>query len=177
MTRPLYGVAAEFGTPDDLLDAIRKLRADGVRDLEAYTPFPIDGLADALDLKRNCVPLATLIGGVIGGVGGYFMQWYAAVVSFPVNVGGRPLHSWPMFVPVSFELTILCAAFSAVFAMLFANGLPRLHHPIFDVPGFDLASRNRFFLCIRARESDFDASRARKRLERLHALAVHEVAP
>jgi hypothetical protein len=149
MSEHLYGLMAEFGDPDRLLDAARGARAAGYARLEAYTPFKVEGLAEVLGFTRSAVPLSTLLGGIAGGVGGYALQWYSAVVDYPVNVGGRPLHSWPMFIPVTFETTILCAALAAVIAMLCGNGLPRLNHPVFDTPDFDLASRDRFFLCLR----------------------------
>jgi hypothetical protein len=176
MNLELYGVLAQFRTPDELLGAIRALRNSGVSDLEAYSPYPIEGLSEALELPRNAVPMYTLAGGAIGGIGGYLMQWYAAVISFPVNIGGRPMHSWPMFVPVSFELTILAAALAAVLGMLIANGLPRLNHPVFAAPGFSLASRDRFFLCIRAARADFDAGQAKVRLSQFEPVSIVEVA-
>ena len=145
----IYGVMAEFATPEQLVEATRKARAAGYR-VEAYAPFPVDGLAEATGMKRNWVPPIVLAGGVLGGLGGYFMQWYSAVISYPINSGGRPLHSWPLFIPVTFELTVLIAAFAAVIGMLALNGLPRLRHPVFNVREFDLASRNRFFLCLRS---------------------------
>src|SRR4051794_20645062 len=116
MTKTLYGVLAEFTSSDDLLTAIRDLHQQGTHRLEACTPYAVDGLADLLSVKPNKVPLATLLAGIAGGLLGYFLQWYAAVISYPVNIGGRPLHSWPLFIPVAFELTILCAAFGAVLA-------------------------------------------------------------
>jgi hypothetical protein len=149
MSGVLYGLMAEFDDPERLLAAARAARAAGYTHVEAYSPFKVEGLAEAIGFTRNAVPLATLLGGIAGGVGGYALQWYAAVVDYPINVGGRPLHSWPMFIPATFELTILCAALAAVIAMLRGNGLPRLNHPVFDAPDFDLASRNRFFLCLR----------------------------
>ena len=149
MTENLYGLMAEFRTPEELLDAARKAREAGYRRIEAYSPFPVEGLAEATGMKRNWVPPIVLAGGLAGGIGGYFMQWYSAVVSYPINSGGRPPHSWPEFIPVTFELTVLIAALAGVLGMLFLNGLPRLTHPVFNVREFDLASRNRFFLCLR----------------------------
>ena len=146
----LYGVLAEFATPERLLEAARKARAAGYAHLEAYSPFPIEGLAEATGMRRNWVPAIVLGGGFVGCIGGYFMQWYSAVISYPINSGGRPAHSWPLFIPVTFELTVLIAALAAFAGMLFLNGLPRLTHPVFNVREFDLASRNRFFLCLRA---------------------------
>jgi hypothetical protein len=168
---PLYGVLAEFRTADALLQAAHAARDAGYTGIEAYSPFPIEGLSDAIGFPQNRVPLMTLLGGIAGGVGGYFMQWYSAVLSYPINVGGRPLHSCPSFIPATFELTILGAAFAAVFGMLAANRLPRLHHPLFGVPDFDLATRNRFFLCLRTQDVDD----ARAFFLRLDPLLTREV--
>jgi len=176
--RRLYGMMAEFRSPDALLAAARAAGAAGYRDIEAYAPFPVEGLAEAVGFRRNRVPLATLAGAVAGAAGGYFMQWYAAVVSFPINVGGRPLHSWPMFIPVAFELAILCGALAAVVSMLAANGLPRLTHPVFDAPGFGLASRDRFFLCLPLRgrpADDWESRDVAAFLRGLEPAAVCEV--
>jgi len=175
MKSQLYGVMAEFTSAEALLAAARKARDAGYGHIEAYSPFPIDGLAEATGFRRNWVPPIVLGGGLIGGLGGYFMQWYSAVVSYPINVGGRPLHSWPSFIPATFELTVLGAALAAVFGMLALNGLPRLRHPVFDVPGFDTATRNRFFLCLRADDPKFDEDAARRFLEALRPLAILEV--
>lgn len=175
----LYGVIGRFETPQALLRAIQALREQepGLR-LEAYAPYAVEGLAQALRLPPTRVPLVALIAGIAGALGGFFMQWYAAVVSFPVNIGGRPLNSWPMFIPVTFEMAILCAALGAVFGMLFANGLPCLYHPVFNAPCFDLATRDRYFLCLRpdpGKDADFDAARRRRQLSRLGAIASDEV--
>jgi hypothetical protein len=166
----VYGVLAEFATPGMLLETTRKAREAGYR-VEAYAPFPVEGLAEAAGMKRNWVPPIVLAGGVLGGVGGYFMQWYSAVISYPINSGGRPPHSWPEFVPVTFELTVLVAAIAGVIGMLALNGLPRLHHPVFNVRHFELASRNRFFLCLRSAE----AGPAREFLRTLQPLGIWEV--
>ena len=167
----LYGVLAEFASADGLLAATRKAREAGYVRVEAYSPFPIEGLAEAAGFRSNRVPLLVLIGGVLGAIGGYFMQWYSAVVSYPINSGGLPLHSWPAFIPVTFELTILGAALAGVLGMLLLNGLPRLYHPLFNVREFDLASRNRFFLCLRAAEPQS----AKAFLASLRPLKVWEV--
>lgn len=151
-----YGVLAEFRTADELVHACRAAREAGYTRVEAYSPFPVEGLAETLGFERNNVPKATLIGGIVGGLATYLMQWYAAVVSYPINVGGRPLHSWPSFVPATFEITILGAALAAVATMLVANGLPRLHHPLFSARQFNLSTRNRFFICVRPAEERFD---------------------
>jgi hypothetical protein len=154
----LYGVLAEFASAERLLEATHKARESGYTRLEAYSPFAVEGLAQATGMKRDWVPAIVLGGGFIGCLGGYFMQWYSAVVSYPINSGGRPTHSWPVFVPVTFELTILVAALAGVAGMLALNGLPRLTHPVFNVREFDLASRNRFFLCLRADDVQFPSA-------------------
>ena len=168
---------AEFASADALLAAARAVRAAGYHHAEAYSPFPVDGLAEALGSARNRVPLFTFLGGLAGGSGGYFMQWYSAVIDYPVNIAGRPVHSWPMFVPVSFELAVLGAAFAAVLSFLVSAGLPRLRHPLFGSPDFDLATRNRFFLCLRSDDAAFDPQRARALLQDLQPMACVEVQP
>ena len=169
-----YGVMAEFASAGALVAAAERARAEAVGAIEAYSPFPVEGLAEAVGFRGSRIPLAVLAGGVVGGVGGYLLQWYSAVVSYPLNVGGRPLHSWPEFIPVTFETTVLGAAVAAVVAMLAANGLPRLRHPVFDAPDFDLATRNRFFLCVRTPQPH-DVEAARLFLEGLSPLRVVEV--
>jgi hypothetical protein len=161
----MYGLIAEFDRPEDLLQATRQAYGRGYRVMEAYTPFAIDGLAEALGFHRNRIPEIVFLGGLLGGIGGYFMQWYSAVVSFPIDVGGRPLHSWPSFIPITFEMTVLGAALAAVLGMLGLNGLPRPHHPVFGVPRFVLATRNRFFLCLLARDPLFETASAQRFLE------------
>ncbi|NML43964.1 DUF3341 domain-containing protein [Ramlibacter sp. G-1-2-2] len=167
---------AEFATADALLAAARAAHAAGYRRAEAYSPFAVEGLAEAVGFTGSRVPLFTLLGALAGGIGGYFLQWYAAVVDFPVNVGGRPLNSWPMFVPITFEMGVLGGAFAAVIAMLVGSGLPRLRHPLFAAPDFDLAMRNRFFLCLRADEPVFDREKAEDFLRGLQPLLCVEVA-
>jgi hypothetical protein len=166
---------AEFDRPDDLLAATRRAYEQGYRMMEAYTPFPVEGLAEALGFRHNRIAAIVLIGGLVGGLGGFFMQWYSAVVSFPLNIGGRPFNSWPAFIPITFEMTVLVAALSAVFGMLGLNGLPRPHHPVFNVPSFALASRNRFFLCLQARDPLFDAEGTRRFLEEFRPRAISMV--
>ena len=175
MTSELYGLMAEFASPERLLEATRKAREAGYVRVEAYSPFPVEGLAEATGMKRNWVPAIVLGGGLAGGIGGYFMQWYSAVISYPINAGGRPLHSWPEFIPVTFELTILVAAVAGVIGMLWLNGLPKLYHPVFNVREFDLATRNRFFLCLRSGESRFAPETARRFLEDLRPVGIWEV--
>ena len=170
----LYALLAEFADPRALIDAVTRCR-QCYRDVDAYAPYAVDGLAEALGMRRNRVPLVTLIGGLVGGGGIYFLQWYSAVVDYPINSGGRPLNSWPVFIPPTFELTILGAALAAFIGMLILNGLPKLHHPIFNAPEFDLASRNRFFVAIRATDPAFDAARTHAFLEGLGPIRVVEV--
>jgi hypothetical protein len=172
---PIYGLMGEFESPQDLVDAARRARAEGYRKLDAYTPFPVEGLAEALELGTTKVPLLVLIGGVIGALLGYGMQYYVAAVDYPVNVGGRPYNSWPAFIPVTFEMTVLVAGLFAVLGMLALNGLPMPHHPVFNVPRFALASRDRFFLCIEASDPLFDREGTRRFFERSQSRIVTEV--
>lgn len=177
MTRdPRWGLMAEYETPEALVAAAQAAHDAGHRHAEAYAPFPVEGLAEAIGFRRSRLPAVVLVGGLVGGVGGYLMQWFAAVRSYPEEVGARPLHSWPMFVPVTFETTILFAAFAAFFGVLLANGLPRLAHPIFDAPDFELASRNRFFLVLRTDDPAFDAATAGALLDSTSPLRRAEVA-
>ncbi|MEX2118976.1 MAG: DUF3341 domain-containing protein [Pirellulales bacterium] len=173
----LYGLLAEFDKPEDLFEAAKRTHAEGYRRIEAYTPIPMEGLAEALGHHTTRLPLLTLLGGVLGGLTGYALQYYASVLDYPLNVGGRPLHSWPAFIPVTFELTVLGAAFFTVLGMLALNGLPMPYHPLFNVSEFKLASRDRFFLCIEARDPRFDAERTGEFLRRLGSRAVYEVPP
>jgi hypothetical protein len=172
----LYGVLAEFATADLLLAATRAARRAGYR-LEAYAPYPVEGLAEAVGFGPTRMPLVTFAGGLAGGLGTYFMEWYSAVISYPINVGGRPLHSWPAFVPPAVAFTILGAALASVLGMILANGLPRLRHPLFEVPGFDLATRNRFFLClcVPAGPEGMDAGRAESLLQAQRAMKTWRV--
>jgi hypothetical protein len=172
---PPWGLMAEFATADALLAAARRLRATGYTRLEAYAPFHVEGLADALGFRRTRLPLITLIGALVGGVGAWLMQWYSAVIDYPLNIGGRPLASWPMFVPVTFELTVLGGALAAVAALLFGNGLPQLYHPVFNAPDFDLATRNRFFVSVRGDDPRFDAQAVARALDALQPLRRCEV--
>lgn len=175
MNAERYGTMAEFGSAEALLDAVRRTRAAGYRRIEAYSPLPVEGLSEAIGFHGNRVPLITLLGGIAGGVGGYVMQWYSAVLSYPINVGGRPLHSWPSFIPATFELTVLGAALAAVLGMLILNGLPQLYHPVFNAPDFDFATRNRFFLCVRSDDPRFDPGALHGLLETLKPLRIVEV--
>jgi uncharacterized membrane protein len=176
MKPPIYGVMAEFDNPTSLVNAAREARARGYRKMDAYSPFPIEALTEALHLPKSKLPLIVLIGGIIGGLTGYLMQYYVTVIYFPINVAGRPLHSWPMYIVITFELTILFAAISAVFGLLALCGLPMPYHPVFNVERFALASRSRFFLCIEARDPLFDRKATEEFLDSLDARRVTEVA-
>jgi hypothetical protein len=171
-----YGVVAEFETAEQLIQAAEKTRLAGYHAFEAYAPFPVEGLAEAMALKRNAVPLITLIGGLLGGLGGFFFQYWVSVIAYPLNIGGRPYNSWPAFIPVTFELTVLGASLSAVFGMLALNGLPRPHHPLFNVDRFAKhATSDRFFLCIEASDPKFSVSDSLRFLKSLNAASVSEV--
>ncbi len=172
----VYGLMAEFDKPEDLVAAARRAREQGYRRMDAYTPFPIEGLAEAVGFHQSRLPLVVLIGGIIGCLGGYGLQDFASVVAYPVNVGGRPLHSWPSFIPVTFEMTILGAALAAVVGMLALNGLPMPYHPVFNVNRFALATRDRFFLCIESADPRFDLLETRRFLEGLGSRGVYDVA-
>jgi hypothetical protein len=171
----LYGMMAEFSDPTELVAAIKHARAEGYRRMDAYTPYPIEEVSEALELHRSRLPLLVLIGGILGLVGGYGLQYWTAAVDYPLNVGGRPTHSPISFLPVTFETTVLVAALFAVFGMLALNGLPMPYHPVFNVPRFALASRDRFFLCIEATDPLFDRDGTRRFLERLVPRSVSEV--
>ncbi|HUL34747.1 MAG TPA: DUF3341 domain-containing protein [Candidatus Eisenbacteria bacterium] len=171
----LFGVMGEFSTPEDLLAATKKAREAGYKHVEAYTPFPIEGLAEAEGFKWTAVPLLTLIGGIGGGLSGFGLQYWVAAITYPLNIGGRPLNSWPAFIPVTFELTVLGASIFAVVGMLALNKLPQPYHPVFNVDRFGQASTDKFFLCIEARDPKFELAETSKFLQSLHAEHVNEV--
>ena len=173
----MYGLIAEFDNPEALAGAAHRAFAEGFRKMDAYSPFPVEGLAEALGFHRTRVPLIVLTGGILGCLGGFFLQYWLAVIDYPINVGGRPLNSWPSFIPVTFELTILIAALSAFFGVLALNGLPMPYHPVFNVERFELASRNRFFLLIEAADPRFDSAGTRRFLENIGSHGVYEVEP
>lgn len=172
----LYGMVAEFETEEQILAAAHRARDAGYKKMDCYTPFPIHGLAEAINFDEPKIPWLVFAGGVTGAVGGYALQWYTSVIDYPLNVGGRPLNSWPLFIPIAFECTILLAAFAAVFGMLLLNGLPKPYHSIFNAPNFARASQDRFFLAIEADDTRFDLAATRRFLESLRPLAVSEVA-
>lgn len=171
----LYGLMAEFAEHDQLLEAARKTYAAGYRRIDAFSPFPVEELAEALGHEFSLVPFVTLLGGMIGGLGGYFMEWYSMARLYPINVGGRPHNSWPNFIPITFELTILVASVSAFVGMLILNRLPNPHHPVFNVPEFRRASIDRFFLCIEIEDPKFERQATERFLESLAPLKVMEV--
>ncbi len=166
---------AEFATAEQLVEAAHHTHEAGYRRIDAFSPFPIEELAEAIGFHRTRLPLVVLLAGMAGAAAGFWMQYYASVVSYPVNVGGRPLNSWPAFIPVTFEMTILFAALAAVFGMLIMNGLPTPYHPVFNVPRFALASRDRFFLCIKARDPLFDLGQTRKFMLTLNPREVTDI--
>ncbi len=176
MTPKLYGLLAEFNDPAALLEAARQTRQTGYTKIDAYTPFPVEGLPEELDAKSTRIPWFVFGGGVIGAVVGYGMQYYLAAVAYPINVGGRPLNSWPLFIPVTFELTILFAALGAVIGMFALNGLPMPYHPVFNVERFaSHATRYGFFLCIESEDPKFDYEATRQFLMSLSPREVYDV--
>lgn len=171
----LYGLVAEFDTPEAVTDAANRAREAGYKKMDAYTPFPVNGLDDALGMSHTRMGWVVLIMGIIGGLSAFAMQYFAYVIHYPLNVGGRPLNSWPMFIVITFECTVLFSAFTAGLFMLGRNGLPRPYHSIFNTPNFGAATRDRFFLCIEADDASFDAQKTRGFLEGLQPLRVSEV--
>jgi hypothetical protein len=172
---PIYGLMAEFADPAAVVEAARKVRAAGYRRVDAYTPYPIEALSEALDFHHSRLPLLVLLGGIAGLVGGFGLQYWASVIEYPMNIGGRPYLSWPSFIPPTFETTILLAALTAVLGMLALNGLPQPYHPVFNVPRFALASKDRFFICIEATDPKYDHDGTWSFLVNLGARMVTEV--
>jgi hypothetical protein len=171
----VYGVMAEFPSAEALVAAAHQVHAAGYQQVDAYTPYPIEAVSEALDLPRSKMPLIVLIGGLLGGFGGYMLQYWSQVIHYPMNIGGRPVHSWPSFIVPTFECTILGAALAAVVGMILLNGLPQPYHPVFNVPRFALASRDRFFLVIEARDAKFHPDATRRFLAGLNASEVSDV--
>lgn len=173
-TTPIYGMMAEFDSPSDLVAAANKTHEAGYKKIDAYSPFPIEDLAEAIHCT-NRVPLVTLIGACLGGLSGYLLQYWVAVITYPINVGGRPYHSWPSFIVVTFELTILFGGIAAVFGMLALNGLPMPYHPVFNVPRFAMATKDRFFLIIFSSDPNYSPAGVRQFLESLGPRSISEV--
>lgn len=171
----MYGVVAEFADPQALLDAANKARAHGFTEMDAFSPFPIHGMSEAVGFHKSRLSAVVLTMGIIGGLGGFFMCWYANVISYPLNIGGKPYNSWPAWIPIAFECAILLAAFGAVFGMLALNGLPMPYHPMFNVRRFDQASRDKFFLVIQARDPKFRVEDVRNFLDTLHPREIVDV--
>lgn len=176
-SRGFYGLMAEFDDPTSLVAAARRTHEAGYRRFDAYTPFPIEELHEAIRARRKAVPLIVLLGGIVGGLSGFGLQWWVSAAAEPLNIGGRPYFSWPAFIPITFEMTVLFASLAGVFGMLALNGLPRPYHPVFNVPRFELASRDRFFLCIEAADAKFDTAGTRRFLEGLGPREVTDVEP
>ncbi|MBO0719296.1 MAG: DUF3341 domain-containing protein [Blastocatellia bacterium] len=171
----MYGVIAEFDDPNAVVAAARRTFDAGYRRINAYSPYPIEELSEAIGYHRSYVPLVVLIGGILGGLGGFSLQAWVSAIAYPLNVGGRPLISTPAFIPITFECTVLVAALSAFVSMIIMNRLPQPYHPVFNVPAFDRASQDRFFLCIKADDPRFSATETRAFLEGLGARSVSEV--
>lgn len=172
---PLYALMAEFEDGHELAVATRRAVEAGYRKIDAYTPFPIHEVAEALRFRRTWIPHIVLAGGIVGLIVGYLLQYWAAVIAYPLNVGGRPLNSWPVFIPVTFEMTVLFAALAAVLGMLALNGLPMPYHPVFNIPEFARASQDRFFLVIEADDPVFEYAKTRRFLQSLGAGEVFDV--
>lgn len=173
---PIYGLMVEFADPGSAVAAAEKVHEAGYRKVDAYSPYPVEELIHALGLGRSIMPALVLMGGIAGLCAGYGLEYWASVIEYPMNIGGRPFHSWPAFIPPAYETTILFAAITAVFGMIAVNGLPLPYHPVFNVPAFARASRDRFFVCIEAKDPRFDRTATRRFLEGMAgALSVSEV--
>jgi hypothetical protein len=166
---------AEFDNPTDVVEAAKRTYEAGYRQINGYSPYPIEELWEAIGFHHTKLPMIVLIGGIIGCIGGYGMQYYLSVIEYPLIVGGRPFHSWPSFIPITFECTVLCAALAAVFGMLALNNLPQPYHPVFNTPGFELASRDRFFLVIEAKDPKFKYEETKAFMESLETREVIDV--
>jgi hypothetical protein len=166
---------AEFETPTDIVVAATRAQDAGYRKMDAYSPFPVKGLSEAVGFHKDAVALVCLIGGVLGLLTAYVLQYWINVIAYPLNVAGRPFHSWPSFIIVTFELTILFGGLAAAVGMLALNGLPMPYHPVFNVPEFTAASRDRFFLCIESADPNFDMNGTKNFLAQLGPRTVTEV--
>ncbi len=171
----LFGVMAEFKTPQELLHGIEKAKASGYTRMDAFTPYPIEKVVDALGFHHTKVPLITLIGALIGSSSVFGFITWASVVDYPLNVGGRPYFSWPAFIPATFEGAVFVGGLSAAIGMIVLNGLPRLYHPVFNVPRFKAASKDGYFLCVEAADPKFQADAVRQVLQSAHPVEVNDV--
>ncbi len=175
MRAPIWGLIAEFDTPSEIVIAARKAYAEGYRRMDAYSPFPVEGLSEAIGFHHDSVALICLVGGLLGLATAYVLQYWINVIAYPLNIGGRPFHSWPSFIVVSFEMTILFGGLAAVFGMFAMNGLPMPYHPVFNVPSFSFATEDKFFLCIEASDPKFDRVVTYQFLSSLEPRAITEV--
>lgn len=174
---PLYGLLAEFSSPQELLNAARRTADEGYREIDAYTPFPIEEIIEIIDHRRPLLPVIVFVGGAAGCASGYILQYWTSAVDYPLNIGGRPLNSWPMFIPITFEMTILFAVLAAVLGMFALNRLPMPYHPLFNSPRFALASLERYFLAIQSTDPLFDREATRAFLLTLNPTTVSDVEP
>ena len=172
---PIYGLMAEFDNPSDAVAAARRVHEEGYRKIDAFSPYPVEELSEAIGVHSTKMPLVVLVGGILGGLAGYLLQYYVHVIYYPINVGGKPFHSWPAFIPVTFEMTVLGAGLFAVFGMLAMNGLPEPYHPVFNAPNFALASRDRFFVLVESADPKFDRERTGELLRSLGPREVTDV--
>jgi hypothetical protein len=172
---PLYGIMAEFEGPNELVQAARRTYEAGYRRINGYSPYPIEELSEAIGFTHTSLPLIVFIGGVLGGIGGFLMQYWIEVINYPINVGGKPYNSWPAFIPITFECTVLAAAFSAVLGMLILNKLPQPYHPVFNAPNFALATRDRFFLVVEANDVKYNHDAVVELFKSLNALEINDV--
>jgi ActD protein len=170
-----YGLMAEFDNPSDAVAAARRVHEEGYTKIDAFSPYPVEELSEAIGVHKTYMPHVVLTGGILGGLAGYLMQYYLHVIYYPINVGGKPMHSWPAFIPITFEMTVLGAGLFAVFGMLAMNGLPEPYHPVFNAPNFALASRDRFFVLIESTDPKFDRERTAEFLRTLNAREVTDV--
>jgi hypothetical protein len=176
-TPALHGLMAEFDNPTALVEAAERARQVGFTNMDGYSPYPIEELTEALGLPRTRLPRLVLLGGILGGLGGYGLEYWTQAIAYPMNIGARPFNSWPHFIPVTFETTVLGAALAAFVGMWGLNKLPMPYHPVFNVPAFARASQDRFFLCIESTDPKFDRHETRKFLEGLHPVGVSDVEP
>ena len=172
---PFYGLMAEFDNPSDAVAAAKRVHDEGYTRIDAFSPYPVEELSEAIGVHSTRMSLIVLVGGLLGGSAGYLMQWYLHTIYYPINVGGKPFHSWPAFIPITFECTVLGAALFAVFGMLALNGLPEPYHPVFNAPNFALASRDRFFVLIESTDPKFDRERTAEFLRTLGPREVTDV--